>query len=70
MGIHYNRGAELTDYVRNKDDFRIEGGTIAPLPLPGLGVDVDEEAVSEASNRAGDWRNPIWRHDDGSLAEW
>jgi galactonate dehydratase len=70
MGIHYNRGAELTDYVRNKDDFRIEGGNIAPLSLPGLGVDIDEEAVIEASKRVGDWRNPIWRHDDGSLAEW
>jgi galactonate dehydratase len=69
-GIHYNKGAELLDYVRNKDHFRIEGGFIAPLPLPGLGVDVDEEAVIEASKRAGDWRNPLWRHDDGSVAEW
>src|SRR6185369_2759901 len=40
-GIHYNQGAELLDYVRNKDDFRIQGGMIAPLPRPGLGVDVD-----------------------------
>jgi galactonate dehydratase len=70
MGIHYNQGAELLDYVRNKDDFRIEHGYIAPLPLPGLGVDVDEDAVSAASKRAGDWRNPLWRHEDGSLAEW
>ena len=69
-GIHYNRGAELLDYVRNKDDFRITGGMIAPLPLPGLGVDVDEAAVVEASKRSGDWRNPLWRHDDGSVAEW
>lgn len=22
MGIHYNQGAELFDYVLNKDDFR------------------------------------------------
>ena len=70
MGIHYNQGAELLDYVRNKDDFRIEQGYIAPLPQPGLGVDIDEEAVVAASKRAGDWRNPIWRHDDGSMAEW
>lgn len=69
-GIHYNQGAELLDYVRNKHDFRIEAGFIAPLPLPGLGVDVDEPAVIEASKRAGDWRNPLWRHDDGSVAEW
>ena len=70
MGIHYNQGAELLDYVRNKTDFRIERGYIAPLPRPGLGVEIDEEAVMAASKRAVDWRNPIWRHDDGSLAEW
>jgi galactonate dehydratase len=70
MGIHYNQGAELLDYVRNKDDFRIDQGYIAPLPRPGLGVEIDEEAVAEASKRAGDWRNPIWRHEDGTLAEW
>jgi galactonate dehydratase len=70
MGIHYNQGAELLDYVRNKDDFRIENGYIAPLPRAGLGIDIDEQAVIAASKRAGDWRNPIWRHEDGSLAEW
>jgi galactonate dehydratase len=69
-GIHYNKGAELLDYVRNKDDFAITDGLIAPLPLAGLGVDVDEAAVVEASKRAGDWRNPLWRHEDGSVAEW
>lgn len=70
MGIHYNRGAELLDYVTNKDDFRIEGGCIAALPKPGLGVEMDEERVIAASRDATDWRNPIWRHADGSVAEW
>jgi galactonate dehydratase len=31
---------------------------------------VDEERVIEASQRAPDWRNPLWRHEDGSVAEW
>jgi galactonate dehydratase len=70
MGIHYNKGAELLDYVHNADDFRMEGGYIAPLPLPGLGVDINEERVIEASRAASDWRNPLWRHADGSVAEW
>jgi galactonate dehydratase len=70
MGIHYNQGAELLDYVVNKDDFRLVDGYIAPLPLPGLGVVVDEERVIAASRGAPDWRNPVWRHTDGSVAEW
>ena len=70
MGIHYNQGAELLDYVKNKDDFRMDGGYIAALTKPGLGVEVDEERVIEASKNAPDWHNPLWRHEDGSVAEW
>ncbi len=70
MGIHYNRGAELLDYVLNKDDFRIEAGHIGALTKPGLGVEIDEERVVHASRHAPDWHNPEWRHPDGSVAEW
>jgi len=70
MGIHYNKGAELLDYVVNKEDFVITDGYFAPLPQPGLGVIVDEERLIEASRNAPDWRNPLWRHPDGSVAEW
>jgi galactonate dehydratase len=70
MGIHYNKGAELLDYVRNPEDFQIREGCIAALPKPGLGVDVDEERVRHAARNAPDWHNPVWRHADGSVAEW
>jgi galactonate dehydratase len=70
MGIHYNKGAELLDYVVNVEDFVITDGYFKPLPKPGLGVVVDEERVIAASQGALDWRNPVWRHPDGSVAEW
>jgi len=70
MGIHYNKGAELLDYVINVEDFVITDGYFAPLPKPGLGVVVDEARVIAASQGALDWRNPVWRHPDGSVAEW
>jgi galactonate dehydratase len=70
MGIHYNKDGELLDYVKNRSDFKLTDGFIKPLPLPGLGVDIDEERVIEASRNAPDWRNPVWRHADGSVAEW
>ena len=70
MGIHYNKGGELLDYVINRDDFTLTDGYIKPLPKPGLGVEVDEARVIAASLNAPDWRNPLWRHADGSVAEW
>ena len=70
MGIHYNQGNELLDYVLNKDDFAIEKGYMKPLPKPGLGVEIDEEKVIEMAKKGCDWKNPIWRHEDGSIAEW
>lgn len=70
MGIHYNQGAELLDYVVNKEDFDIKDGFIKPLPKPGLGVDIDEDYVKEMAKEGCDWKNPIWRHEDGSIAEW
>ncbi|TCL02839.1 MULTISPECIES: galactonate dehydratase [Sodalis] len=70
MGIHYNQGAELLDYVINKDDFKMTDGYFYPLTKPGLGVEINEELVIERSKNAGDWRNPVWRYPDGAVAEW
>ncbi len=70
IGIHYNEGADLLDYVINKDDFRCIDGSIAALPKPGLGVEIDEEMLVRANQNPPDWRNPVWRHADGSIAEW
>ena len=49
MGIHYNKGAELLDFVKNKEDFNMEGGFFKPLMKPGLGVEIDEARVVELS---------------------
>ena len=56
--------------MKNKDDFNMEGGFFKPLMKPGLGVEIDEARVIELSQNAPDWRNPLWRHEDGSVAEW
>jgi len=37
---------------------------------PGLGITVDEEAVQRADRVGHRWRPPVWRHEDGSPAEW
>jgi len=70
MGIHYNQEADLLDYVLNKDDFAITDGYIKPLSKPGLGVEIDEDKVKEMAKLGCDWKSPIWRHEDGTIAEW
>ncbi len=70
MGIHYNQGGELLDYVLNKEDFAFHDGHMLPPSRPGLGVEVNEALVIERSKSAPDWRIPEWRHADGSVAEW
>ena len=51
-------------------NYALRVGFINPLRKPGLGVEIDEERVIEASKNPPDWRNPVWRHADGSVAEW
>ncbi|TAA42395.1 galactonate dehydratase [Pseudoxanthomonas winnipegensis] len=70
IGIHYNQGADLLDYLINKEDFACVDGYIAALPKPGLGVEIDEERLIHANRTPPDWANPLWRHADGSVAEW
>ena len=70
MGIHYNQSADLSDYVTKKQDVTITEGYIEPLPKSGLGVEIDVQAIIKASHVICDWKNPLWHHDDGSLAEW
>ncbi|GHG43288.1 galactonate dehydratase [Sinomonas cellulolyticus] len=70
IGIHYNRGADVLDYVVDTRPLAFVDGSIERLTGPGLGIEVDEAAVRDADRRGHAWRGPIWRHDDGSFAEW
>jgi L-alanine-DL-glutamate epimerase-like enolase superfamily enzyme len=44
LGIHYNQGLDILDYMKNPEVFDCEKGH--------------------------EWKNPILRHEDGSIAEW
>ncbi|MFS0751151.1 galactonate dehydratase [Oceanobacillus sp. 1P07AA] len=70
LGIHYNVGNDLLDYIVDKDVFTYENGYVKIPDGPGLGIEVNEEYVKEKANDTENWRNPIWRHKDGSIAEW
>jgi galactonate dehydratase len=70
LGIHYNAANDLLDYVTDRSVFAYENGYVSIPGGPGLGVEVNEEYVAERAAVGHRWRNPIWRHSDGSVAEW
>ena len=70
LRMHYNVGTEYTDYLANPDVFTFVDGYAARPLGPGLGIEIDEDQVRRAASAGHTWRSPVWRHDDGSFAEW
>lgn len=70
IGIHYNVGKSVLDYVKNGEDFKFTDGFVGLPKLPGLGVEVNRELVLEENKTPHNWKNPVWHHADGSVAEW
>ncbi|MDR6585270.1 galactonate dehydratase [Herbaspirillum sp. BH-1] len=70
LGIHYNESNDLLDYIRDKNVFAYEDGYVKIPQGPGLGIEINEEYVRQRAEVGHRWRNPIWRHKDGSFAEW
>ncbi len=70
LGIHYNQGSDLLDYLADKTVFQYKDGYVDRLSAPGLGIEIDEYKVREMAEIGHQWRNPVWRNADGSIAEW
>jgi galactonate dehydratase len=70
LGIHYNTSNDLLDYLSDPTVFTYDDGMVTIPRGPGLGIEVNEEYVRERAREGHRWRNPIWRHADGSFAEW
>ncbi|RAV19791.1 galactonate dehydratase [Paenibacillus contaminans] len=70
LGIHYNQGSDLLDYLSDPGIFEYKEGFVANLTGPGLGIEINEAKVREMAETGHRWRNPVWRQDDGTVAEW
>ena len=70
LGIHYNKGSDLLDYLADETVFKFEKGFVKIPDAPGLGIEINEEHVRKMAAVGHNWKNPIWRHSDGSVAEW
>lgn len=69
-GIHYNTSGDGWNDVVDADVVRPVHGFIERPSGPELGIEVDEQAVRAADRVGHNWQSPMWRHDDGGLAEW
>jgi len=70
LGIHYNQGNDLLDYLVNKEVFKYKAGYAKIPDSPGLGIEIDEEFVRSKAKGSHNWKNPVWRNQDGTIAEW
>ena len=70
LGIHYNKGFDLLDFIKNKEVFQYKDGYVDIPKKPGLGLEIDEDMVKEVSAEGLHWTNPKWRNYDGTMAEW
>jgi galactonate dehydratase len=70
LGIHYNQSNDLLDYLTEPEVFAYDQGYVTIPQGPGLGIEINEEYVKERAAIGHRWRNPVWRHKDGSFAEW
>src|SRR5665213_1893451 len=70
LGIHYNTSNDLLDYLIDPSVFAYADGFVRIPQGPGLGIEINEAVVVRAAKTGHRWRPPVWRHDDGSFAEW
>lgn len=70
LDIHYHEGeGDPLEYVANATALEFEDGYVTVPSTPGLGIEVDETVVERRATNV-DWHNPVWRHEDGGVAEW
>lgn len=70
LGIHYNKGFDLLDFVKNKEVFQYKDSYVELPSKPGLGLEMDEDRVRDISQEGLVWTNPKWKNYDGTIAEW
>lgn len=70
LGIHYNQGFDLLDFVKNKEIFQYQNSFVNIPKKPGLGIEMDEDKIKEVAQQGLVWNNPSWVNYDGTVAEW
>ena len=70
LSLHDPSESVGLQYLDDPETFEFDDGYVGRPTDPGLGIRVDEEYVREQSRADVGWYNPVWRHEDGTIAEW
>ncbi|RDI70144.1 galactonate dehydratase [Halopelagius longus] len=70
LGLEDPGSSPALAYLEDPGVFTFEDGYVERPEGPGLGIEVDESYVREQAQTHVNWYNPVWHHEDGSVAEW
>ena len=70
LDVHTNDGSGFMSYLSHSSIFKFEKGFVLRPNGPGLGIEINEDAVREAAQSGHRWRCPVWRNEDGCVTEW
>jgi galactonate dehydratase len=70
LELHDPGASQSLEYLTDESVFAFEDGYVERPTGPGLGIEVDEDHVRSQAQTEVNWYNPVWHHEDGSIAEW
>ena len=70
LGIHYNKSNDLLDYLKDPSVFAYRTASSRSRRGRGSASRSTRRSWPSGPRTGHRWRNPIWRHADGSFAEW
>ena len=70
LGIHYNEGSDLLDYLMDPRYSVTVVDMCKSQKVLAWGSRSMKSEVRAAAKEGHNWRNPVWRRHDGTVAEW
>jgi galactonate dehydratase len=70
LDLHDPASSQRLALLDDPGTFDFEDGYVRRPRGAGLGIEVDEPSVREQAQTEVNWYNPVWHHEDGSVAEW
>ncbi|MFC7078748.1 galactonate dehydratase [Haloarcula halophila] len=70
LTLHEPESSQRLALLEDPELFEFDNGYVERPTGPGLGIEIDEAYVREKARSDVNWYNPVWHHEDGSIAEW